>query len=112
MARMQGATTSHRPVCWRALRVCACACRTDATRFYAASVLHPGDRAVIPIAAADDGRRRLDDYKTARDLLTPVFDSITAEGATPAIRATVDAMDGQEMTLTVLAARLKLGKST
>jgi hypothetical protein len=56
----------------------------------------------------------LDDYAEARALLAPVFDSITADGATPAIRATVEAVPGggQEISATALAARLQVEKST
>jgi MarR family len=55
----------------------------------------------------------LEDYRQARDLLAPIFDSITAEGITPAVRSTVDAVrPEEELTETALAQRLKLSKST
>jgi hypothetical protein len=55
----------------------------------------------------------LDDYRQARDLLAPIFDSIAAERITPAIRATVHAVQlDEELTETIVAQRLKLAKST
>ncbi len=54
----------------------------------------------------------LDDYATARELLAPVFDQIAAEGVTPAVRQTVEAVKpGEEVSATVLAQRLGLSKS-
>jgi hypothetical protein len=55
----------------------------------------------------------LEDYQHARELLLPIFDSIVAEGVTPAIRQTVEAITGDEhISEAMLAQRLKLSKST
>jgi len=55
----------------------------------------------------------IDDYARARELLAPIFDTIAAEGATPAIRATVEAIKpGQELSAAELAKRLNLSKAT
>src|SRR5579872_1129417 len=55
----------------------------------------------------------LDDYAHARKLLAPVFETTLAEGLTPAIRKTVEAVpaDG-EIGLSQLAAALDVAKST
>jgi DNA-binding MarR family transcriptional regulator len=55
----------------------------------------------------------LEDYVIARDLLAPIFDSIAAEGITPAIRETVEAVKAEEeINEAELARRLKLKKAT
>ncbi len=55
----------------------------------------------------------IDDYAAARNLLAPIFDTLAAEGLTPAIRATVEAVkDGEEVSAADLATRLKLAKAT
>jgi len=55
----------------------------------------------------------LDDYRRARRLLEPLFDAITADGVTPAVRETVLAIgDGEEVSETELARRLNAHKST
>jgi hypothetical protein len=55
----------------------------------------------------------LGDYEIARDLLASVFDTITAEGLTPAIRTTVEAVhDGETITNAQLGNRLDLSAST
>ena len=56
----------------------------------------------------------LDDYVIARDLLGPVFDAVTAEGLTPVIRQTVEAIKPSEydVTLGTLAKRVGVSKST
>jgi hypothetical protein len=64
---------------------------------------------------ADDGRiiASIEDYGVARGLLGAVFDAITADGLTPAIRETVFAVsDGEELTEAELGRRLGLAKST
>jgi hypothetical protein len=53
------------------------------------------------------------DYAMARELLAPTFDTIAAEGVTPAIRRSVEAvLPGEEVSSSDLAKRLKLSKST
>jgi hypothetical protein len=54
------------------------------------------------------------DYATARDLLAPSFDSLAAEGLTPAVRQTVEAVHAGEtdVSQTELAKRLGLTRST
>ena len=55
----------------------------------------------------------LEDYGQARELLGPIFDSVVAEGITPAVRSTVEALKAdEELTETALAQRLNLAKST
>jgi hypothetical protein len=55
----------------------------------------------------------LEDYDRARRLLSPLFDSLAAEGVTPAIRETVLAVNPEEeISVTELARRLSLVKST
>ena len=55
----------------------------------------------------------LEDYQHARELLVPIFDSIVAEGVTPVIRQTVEAITGDEHISEAMSAqRLKLSKST
>ena len=55
----------------------------------------------------------LDDYRAARTLLSSIFDSINAEGLTPAIRQTVEAVPTHgEASESVLVSRLGLAKST
>jgi DNA-binding MarR family transcriptional regulator len=55
----------------------------------------------------------LDDYAIARRLLAPVFDAVVAEGLTPAIRETVEAIaEDEEISGAQLAARLSLARST
>jgi hypothetical protein len=54
-----------------------------------------------------------DDYRMARELLAPVFDTIAAAGVTPASRATVEAVpEDDEISLTQLAEKLGLQKSS
>lgn len=54
-----------------------------------------------------------DDYEIVRDLLLPIFDNIAAEGITPAVRQTVEAIKpGEELSLAALASRLTIAKST
>jgi hypothetical protein len=75
------------------------------------AVLHQMQR-----ARADDGAiiATLDDYVAARDLLSPIFDSTAADGITPAIRETVEAVPegGPEMSTSALRAKLKVEKGT
>lgn len=53
------------------------------------------------------------DYTIARELLAPVFDTVAAEGLTPAIRETVEAIkEGEEISEVELRQRLPLSKST
>ena len=55
----------------------------------------------------------LDDYAISRDLLAPIFDTVAAEGCTPAVRETVEAIgNGEEVSGTTLAQRLNLATST
>ena len=55
----------------------------------------------------------LDDYEQARQLLAPVFDAVCAEGLTPAIRETVEAVRVGDVTSeSDLAKRLSRSKST
>lgn len=55
----------------------------------------------------------IEDYVMARELLAPIFDTIAVEGVTPAIRETVEAVgEGEEVSLTELARRLGIAKST
>jgi len=55
----------------------------------------------------------LEDYCLARELLAPIFESIVAEGLTPAIRQTVEKLKrGEEVSAAVLAQRLELSKAT
>jgi hypothetical protein len=54
-----------------------------------------------------------DDYQIARELLAPVFDAITQDKVTPAIRETVEAIAGNEdVSVKMLADRLSIAKST
>jgi hypothetical protein len=54
----------------------------------------------------------LADYWLAHELLAPIFDSIAAEGITPAVRSTVEAAKaGEEISATALAQRLSLSKA-
>ncbi|MGE0539823.1 MAG: MarR family transcriptional regulator [Dehalococcoidia bacterium] len=56
---------------------------------------------------------RIEDYERAYDLLAPVFAAVAAEGLTPAVRATIEAVQpGEEVSEADLAQRLKLTKST
>jgi len=53
------------------------------------------------------------DYAAAVRFVSPVFDTIVAEGVTPVVRATVDAIQpGEEVSQAELAARLGLSKAT
>ena len=55
----------------------------------------------------------LDDYARARRILAPIFDTIMAEGVTPAIRSLIAAVKPEEeVTMAQLALRLTLAKST
>jgi hypothetical protein len=55
----------------------------------------------------------LDDYSRARRIMAPLFDSVAADGITPAIRETVEAVqEGKEVSESELARRLGLAKST
>jgi hypothetical protein len=56
----------------------------------------------------------VEDYGAIRPLLAPLFDMIVAEGVTPVIRETVEAIaqDESEVTVADLAARLKVSKGT
>jgi DNA-binding Lrp family transcriptional regulator len=55
----------------------------------------------------------LEDYAIARQLLAPIFDAINAEGLTPAVRATVEAIrNGEEVSQSELCHRLGLAKPT
>ena len=55
----------------------------------------------------------IDDYRLAREVLGPIFDSIVAEGVTAAVRATVAAIQpDEEVSEAILAERLQLSKST
>jgi hypothetical protein len=55
----------------------------------------------------------LEDYRQARELLAPIFESIAAEGLTQAIRQTVENIKpGEEVSAAVLAQRLGLSKAT
>ena len=55
----------------------------------------------------------LEDYAMAYDLLAPVFAAIAAEGLTPAVRETVEAVkDGEEVSEAELGRRLGLSKAT
>ncbi len=55
----------------------------------------------------------VDDYEAARQLLSPVFDVSTSEGVTPAIREVVAAIEPpEEVSLSTLAERIKLAKTT
>ena len=55
----------------------------------------------------------LEDYEVARDLLAPIFDVIVADGCTPAVRETVDAVKPKEtISGADLARRLKIAPST
>ena len=64
---------------------------------------------------SQDGRTVacIEDYAVSRDLLAPIFDAVAAEGCTPAVRQTVEAV-GEDETVTAseLAKRLGLAKST
>ena len=64
----------------------------------------------------DDGGRvivTLDDYSRARRMLAPVFDTRASEGLTEVVRETVEAVEpGDELSLTELADRLNIAKST
>jgi hypothetical protein len=53
------------------------------------------------------------DYALAKRLLAPVFEVVAAEGLTPSVRETVKAViAGEKIGVTLLAKRLKIGKST
>ncbi|MAG70089.1 MAG: hypothetical protein CL471_07355 [Acidobacteria bacterium] len=55
----------------------------------------------------------LDDYAIARNLLAPVFDALSTEGCTPAVRETVEAVEpNEELSASALADRLGVAKST
>jgi hypothetical protein len=56
----------------------------------------------------------VEDYATARGLLLPVFDALAAEGVTPAIRQTVEAVgvDENNVTQAMLKQRLELSAAT
>ena len=63
----------------------------------------------------DDGAiiATLADYAAVRELLAPIFDTIVLNGLTPAIRATVEAIESaEEVSLPTLAARLGIADST
>jgi hypothetical protein len=54
----------------------------------------------------------IDDYREARKILAPVFDTIAAEGVTPAVREAVNTVPEEgRMSLSELASALKIGKS-
>jgi hypothetical protein len=54
-----------------------------------------------------------DDYDTARQLLSPIFDAVVGEAVTLVIRATVDAVQPREtISVTALAKRLGISKSS
>jgi hypothetical protein len=56
---------------------------------------------------------RLEDYKIARWLLSAVFDAISEDGLTPAVRATVEALNtGEIISQAELVTRLGLAKGT
>jgi hypothetical protein len=56
---------------------------------------------------------KIEDYAIAHGLLSAVFDTVAAEGVTPAIRATVEAVsDSEEVSEAELMTRLHLSKST
>ncbi len=64
---------------------------------------------------AEDGSivAMLDDYSRARRIMAPLFDSVAADGITPAIRETVALVkEGEEVSNTELARRLGLARST
>jgi hypothetical protein len=80
------------------------------TMIQASGLLHQRQR-----RRADDGRiiASIEDYGVARGLLGAVFDAITADGLTPAIRETVIAVSSsEEVTEAELGRRLGLAKST
>ncbi len=53
------------------------------------------------------------DYAIARDLLAPIFDTLAAEGVTPAVRETVAVIGvGEEVSAAQVGERLKLAKAT
>ena len=55
----------------------------------------------------------LDDYSRARRTMAPLFDSVAADGITPAIRETVALVkEGEEVSNTELARRVGLARST
>jgi hypothetical protein len=55
----------------------------------------------------------LDDYARVRELLAPIFDAVLADGVTPVIRETVEAIkNGEEIAASELAKRLELPKQT
>ncbi len=55
----------------------------------------------------------LEDYRRARLIMAPLFDSVAADGITPAIRETVEAIkEDEEISNTELARRLNLATST
>jgi hypothetical protein len=62
----------------------------------------PDDEAIIAT---------LDDYAETRKLLAPIFDAVTAEGLTPAIRETVEAIDENETGISEVELRQRLPQS-
>jgi hypothetical protein len=76
-----------------------------------AAMLHQRQRDRLP-----DGEiiARIEDYAAAHALLAPVFDAISSDGLTPAIRQTVEAVnEGEEdITIVTLMERLNLEKSS
>lgn len=54
----------------------------------------------------------INDYAAARGLLAPIFDTVAAEGVTPAVRQTVESVtEGEEITEAELTRRLGLSKA-
>ncbi len=75
----------------------------------ASAVLHQRQR------ETRDGRivAAFEDYAIARDLLASVFDALSTDGCTPAVRETVEAVrDDEELSASALADRLGVARST
>jgi len=80
------------------------------TCIQAVALLHQQQR---DRAADDSVIATLVDYAHARELLTPIFDAVIAEGLTNAVRETVEAVNpDEEVTEATLVTRLGLSKST
>jgi hypothetical protein len=76
----------------------------------AIGLLHQRQRRLTPEGWIE---ATVEDYAQARDLLVPIFDTIAADGATPAIRQTVEAVTpGEELSAAALATRLGLSRAT